>query len=1057
MTTFNVAGGAQLSSALSASRAGDTILLAGGDYGDLVLNGSLNPGYKFSSPVTIASADPDDPAVFGRLSLGNVKNVTIDGLRFDFVANASTPASATPFVVDGSSDIVIRNATFDGDVFKGASAMENGYGTGYGLMILRSQGVILEDSEFFGFREGALFSKVGDLTVRNNEFHDMAGDATKFLEITGAVIEGNVIRDFRSSPDNGFHRDMIQFLTASTTTPSSDIVIRGNVLHSGEGGWSQSIFFGNEAVNLYGAGQEMFYRNILIEDNLVYNSHSHGIAVFDARGLTVRNNTVLHNSAGGDYNSVYIPAINISTSSQDVAITKNIAHAITSAPGWNIAGNLIVQNINPLGANYYGDLFVGADEPAALVEALQALPGGLIAAQGVGAAMTRFDPNPDALTALASHYSDKGVHHFDAGFTAGPAGLVGVGGTYRWDFGDGTTATGRTVSHGYATPGDYEVTLAVIQGAAQDEFSILVRSPDPVLLDLRFGAGGPDDVSSYDMPVAYYGSAVPQPSGAFHLTNDNFVAVDHYQAAHLHGLGEFSLTFDLQRDSAATGTGKIIAIYKSWDVSMDLSGRLVFSITNDADESFKLVANKAITDTAWHGIEITYDSGAGQATLQIDGVPSGAIAVHGSTPAMSSWGLVIGNSWGASFNGNLREVELFSEGGAGGSGAAGPETGGAVDPDTVPDAGGPVEPEAVAPVPPAPGGATEAPALDGDLGLIAAAIGSGDYAGLAADLSKTFVTGGIGDAGDNVVLAGATGQATARGGDDVLIGGAGKNLLIGGDGEDIMFGGGGADDFQFMGYHVTGSQRDTVMDLDFAQGDRLILAGYQNGVFSAAAKGAGLNVFSGGASAIVSSDEGLARLAALSDEVTLETREGSGFMTLGITQGGILQEIDLIGDTVAPVPPAPGGATEAPALDGDLGLIAAAIGSGDYAGLAADLSKTFVTGGIGDAGDNVVLAGATGQATARGGDDVLIGGAGKNLLIGGDGEDIMFGGGGADDFQFMGYHVTGSRAGHGHGSRFRPGGPSHPRGLSERRLLGGGQGRRAERVQRGGVRHRQFG
>ncbi len=175
--------------------------------------------------------------------------------------------------------------------------------------------------------------------------------------------------------------------------------------------------------------------------------------------------------------------------------------------GWNVSGNLIVQDLNPLAANHYAALFVGADEPAALTEALQALPGGLIETRGVGAAMTRFDPSPSALTALASHSVDRGAHYFDAGFTAGPAGLVGDSGTYRWDFGDGTAAVGRAVSHVYARPGDYDVTLTVTQRGARDDFHVLVQSPDPVLLALRFGAGGPDDVSSYDMPATYGGSA----------------------------------------------------------------------------------------------------------------------------------------------------------------------------------------------------------------------------------------------------------------------------------------------------------------------------------------------------------------------------------------------------------------------------------------------------------------------------------------------------------------------------------------------------------------------
>ena len=521
-------------------------------------------------------------------------------------------------------------------------------------------------------------------------------------------------------------------------------------------------------------------------------------------------------------------------------------------------------------------------------------------------------------------------------------------------------------------------------------------------MSLRFGAGGPDDISSYDTPAALYGTAVPQTSGFFHLTDDNYVAVNHSQAAHLHGLDKFSLAFDLQRDSATTDTGRIISIYQSWGVSLGSDGRLVFSVTNSAGKDFVLVANQAIADTSWHRVEIEFNSYAEQATLRIDGVPSGSMPVQGHTPSMSSWGLVVGNVWGSSFNGKIRDIDMFAgESVSAGSGqppeAAPPAP--VIDP--TPDAG-PAPVTGPAPVPPA----------DSELALIAKAIGTSSYADLAADMSKTLVTDGIGNSGDDVVLSGTAGQASSRGGDDVLIGTSAANALTGGSGRDIMFGGGGGDDFQFRGSHITGSHQDVLMDLDFSEGDRLIFSVYENGAFSAAAKGPGLNVFHNGSAAIVTSAEGLERLAALSDAVTLEAHPESNSITLGITQGGVVHDIDMFaGESVSAgsgqppeaAPPAP-----VPPADSELALIAKAIGTSSYADLAADMSKTLVTDGIGDSGDDVVLSGTAGQASSRGGDDVLIGTSAANALTGGSGRDIMFGGGGGDDFQFRGSHITGS-------------------------------------------------
>ena len=53
---------------------------------------------------------------------------------------------------------------------------------------------------------------------------------------------------------------------------------------------------------------------------------------------------------------------------------------------------------------------------------------------------------------------------------------------YQWDFGDGSTATGTQVSHLYATPGNYTVTLTITSEGCTESSSVQVTiNPDPVL------------------------------------------------------------------------------------------------------------------------------------------------------------------------------------------------------------------------------------------------------------------------------------------------------------------------------------------------------------------------------------------------------------------------------------------------------------------------------------------------------------------------------------------------------------------------------------------------
>ena len=194
--------------------------------------------------------------------------------------------------------------------------------------------------------------------------------------------------------------------------------------------------------------------------------------------------------------------------------------------------------------------------------------------------------------------------------------------------------------------------------------------------------------------------------------------------------------------------------------------------------------------------------------------------------------------------------------------------------------GSPVE------APPAGGGAANA-----DLAEIVAAIAAGDLAGLAADTGRALATE-CGSSADDVVRAGSDGwrAAWSNGGDDVLVGDARDNWLVSDTGSDVMHGGGGADDFRFFGRDASDAGSDAILDLDFGAGDRIVLSGYDEGTFSGS--GSGLNVFSGGKTAIVTSTSGLERLADASSDVTLD--DGPDGLTLAIDQAGGVQDILLL-------------------------------------------------------------------------------------------------------------------------------------------------------------------
>ncbi|MGL4489888.1 MAG: right-handed parallel beta-helix repeat-containing protein, partial [Rhizobiaceae bacterium] len=332
MTFVHVSSADELRSALANAQGGETIQLAGGHYGDLSLSTSSGFDISFAANVTILSEDAQNPAVFSGLDLRGAANLTFEGVVFDYVFAAGDFIFEQPFKISDSQNITIRNSSFDGDVAVGVSAVDDGYAYAVGLAIRGSDGVIVEDNSVSQFHRGMTVLESSNISVVGNDIHAIRSDGMDFAEVVGVLIEGNHLHDFVASAASADHRDMIQFWTTGTDQPSRDIVIRNNILDVGAGDYTQSIFMRNELVDQGLAGAEMFYRNVLIENNFIVNGHLHGIAIGETAGLIIRDNSVLHADGGaidGPDGGVEIPQISVVTTSTGVVITNNLTSNIS--------------------------------------------------------------------------------------------------------------------------------------------------------------------------------------------------------------------------------------------------------------------------------------------------------------------------------------------------------------------------------------------------------------------------------------------------------------------------------------------------------------------------------------------------------------------------------------------------------------------------------------------------------------------------------------------------------------------------------------------------------
>lgn len=329
MAIYNVATQKQLETAIAGLKNGDTILLAAGQYDLIKMRTTTRQDHSFEQKVTIASADPNNPAVVSELRLSNVDNVTFSGVKFDY---DPAKTSSKPFYVETSSRLVFDNVTFEGEVI-------NGFGAGQGLRVKDSNRVTVVDSHFVNFQNATNFSNMSDVAILDNDVRGMSNDGFTFGGMTRILIAGNDFRDYESPDPLAPHKDNIQFRAGNNEAASTDVVIRENLMVVDEA--RHGVYMGNEA---YRDGDDAsVHTNVLIENNTLSTSQTHGITVFHADRLVIRDNILTKNPDMALTDKVYTPIINVSKYSTHVLIQGNQVASVQTPQNetWTVVDNLV--------------------------------------------------------------------------------------------------------------------------------------------------------------------------------------------------------------------------------------------------------------------------------------------------------------------------------------------------------------------------------------------------------------------------------------------------------------------------------------------------------------------------------------------------------------------------------------------------------------------------------------------------------------------------------------------------------------------------------------------
>lgn len=456
--TIHVSNAAELSSALTQATGGETILLkAGVDFGSLNIPYGANPAHPYSSTVTIKSEDVNNEATFHGISLTGVSNLTVDSVHINIPKDGTISAG---FSVNKSNNITLSHSDVNGNLTLGVT----GQHTIIGASIGGSTSVTLDGNEFHHLYVGTGVSNTSNFIVKNNFYHNNLGDNSDYASnISNILIENNTY--FAPDKTNPFniHLDSIQFwVEKDATQDTSHVVIRGNFIVDLTDTHSQSIFMRGDynQPDANGVLSNIYrLKDVTIENNVIASSQSHGISVSGADGAIIQNNTLVYNGTNPNPDTVYIPGIDGRNNSNVIA--KN-----------NIEPDGYGRNTStPTGLTYQDNTLYAFGNDAVLNKLLLNPNGDVLDKQNFATIQMNADGSyngallvaPDAnhpTAVIEQNYNLVDGHYtytFDATHSLAQIGSNLNGATYQWQFADGTTAQGATVTKTFTHGGEQDV------------------------------------------------------------------------------------------------------------------------------------------------------------------------------------------------------------------------------------------------------------------------------------------------------------------------------------------------------------------------------------------------------------------------------------------------------------------------------------------------------------------------------------------------------------------------------------------------------------------------
>ena len=326
-------------------KGGDTLMLCSGLHGEFFAVNYNNP-----ATVTVMAEDGAMP-VIKKIHLQACSNWTFEGITISPEPYGIYLQEKLVFIESHnwqgpSSGIVIRECHIYSALSPWTSPTDWTNKAADGIYITGTR-VLVADNLIENIRMG-ITAAADSITASGNSIINFSGDGMRMLG-NHIVFERNLIKNCYDVDEN--HDDGIQSFT------TNGVALTGNIIRS------------NIIINYENPGQPLrgdlqgigcfdgFYNDWVIENNLIYVNHWHGISLYGAHNCRIVNNTVLDPTPGTPPGGAWIKIAPLGdgTPSTDNVVKNNVANA------FDIDGGMVSDNSVLTTA---GEYFINFNNPA---------------------------------------------------------------------------------------------------------------------------------------------------------------------------------------------------------------------------------------------------------------------------------------------------------------------------------------------------------------------------------------------------------------------------------------------------------------------------------------------------------------------------------------------------------------------------------------------------------------------------------------------------------------------------------------------------------------------